>query len=253
MRGARAPSTGRRRARWPAADRPGGGKSRPPRRSCRRSARTWRAPPRLDRRTTAPPATPRPLRACPRPGAEAARPRTDARWSGAAADARSPTPPGRAPRAAVRPRPCRRPASARGCPAPTGRAVPARAEKRRRGAIRDREVQRLSDAGPDVLGAGDRGQRDEVHPVREPLDDLSRDCATPSRVFPDPPGPVSVTSRTSLVHQRATRSATSERRPSSGVVAAGRLEIVPTDFSGGKSAVRRGSRAGAAARAGSGP
>ena len=51
--------------------------------------------------------------------------------------------------------------------------------------------------------------------------------ASPRRVLPTPPGPVSVTSRTSARRSRATSAATSRSRPSNGVGASGSARTVP--------------------------
>ena len=76
------------------------------------------------------------------------------------------------------------------------------------------ELERPGDGGRHEARIGDRTEVDEVHAVGEVVEQLSRDpwCR---RVFPVPPGPVSVMSRTS--RRRSTSAATARSRPTNDV------------------------------------
>ena len=88
--------------------------------------------------------------------------------------------------------------AARRCPAGArsacGRGTPSGCSRSARIGLFD--PNRLRDRRQDLLGIGDRVERDEKDALREDLDE-SAATWRPRRVFPDPPGPVSVNRRTS--------------------------------------------------------
>ena len=63
---------------------------------------------------------------------------------------------------------------------------------------------------------------------------------TASRVLPDPPGPVNVTSRTPGEDSNAANSASSPSRPTSEVAGTGRLDAAPNDFTAANSVSQPG-------------
>ena len=63
---------------------------------------------------------------------------------------------------------------------------------------------------------------------------------TPSRVLPDPPGPVNVTNRTPGEDSNAANSASSPSRPTNEVAGTGRLDAAPNDFTAANSVCKPG-------------
>ena len=86
----------------------------------------------------------------------------------------------------------------------------------------------LRDVGDDRVRVGDRGQVDEADAVRNAS---SRRAATAmaSRVLPTPPGPVSVSNRTSSRRSSATSDTISVSRPMREVSGAGRSAVCDDD------------------------
>ena len=84
------------------------------------------------------------------------------------------------------------------------------------------QVQGVGDRRDDEVGIADRGEGDEDRAVGEAASN-SAATSIARRVLPTPPGPVSVTRRTSGRRSRSRTAATSRSRPTSGVSGRGRV------------------------------